>query len=62
MPSVDIDNRLEKPNQKLPRLVFANLARVLDVAVYNQNRLEFQANFKLSRSIIIIIIMSMIII
>ena len=47
-----MERRFEKPSQKLPRLVFANLARVRDVAVYNQNLLEFQANLKLFRSII----------
>ena len=62
IPKVPIDNKLEKPSQKLPRVVLANLALDLDVAVYHQALLVLKTNFKLLNNIFTIIIMCMIII
>ena len=52
----------EKPSQKLPKVVLANLALDLDVAVYHQALLVLKANFKLLSNIFTIVIMCMIII
>ena len=62
MPKVAIDNKFEKPNQKLPSVVLANLALDLELAVYHQAFLVLNANLKLSNNIFTVVVMSMIII
>ena len=69
IPKVPIDNKFEKPSQKLPRVVLANLALDLEVAVYHHALLVLNANLKLFNTILellnnilTVIIMSMIII
>ena len=61
MPNVTIDNKFEKPSQKLPRVVLANRALDLEVAVYHQALLVLNINFRLFNNIYIVIIMCMII-
>ena len=61
-PKVEIDSKFENPSQKLPRVVLANLALVLDVAVYHHTLLLFIANLKSSIIIAMDIIMGVIII
>lgn len=57
-----MDNKFEKPNQKLPNVVLANLALDLELAVYHQALLVLKASLKLSNNIFTIIVMGMIII
>ena len=57
-----MDNKFDKPSQKLPSVVLANLALDLEVAVYHQARLVLKANLKLSNNIFTIIVMRMIVI
>ena len=57
-----MDNKFEKPNQKLPRVVLANLALDLEVAVYHHAFLDLKANLKLSNNIFTVIVMGVIII
>ena len=49
-------------SQKLPRVVLANLAFDLEVAVNHQAFLVLKANLKLSNNIFTVIVMSMIVI
>ena len=62
MPKVPIDNKLEKPSQKLPNVVLAKRALDLDVAVNHQALLVWKTNLKLFINIFIVVIMCMIII
>ena len=62
MPNVPIDNKLDKPSQKLPSVVLAKRALDLELAVYHQAFLVLKANLKLSNNIFTIIIMRMIVI